>query len=194
MRRVHWTPDLIEAHIVANLLREHGVSAWAFDTEFVRQDWFKVLAFGGYRVMVSNADTDAALHVVGAYRNGELALPDEDVERPRCPACNMDNGYEDARPRRVVFMILIASAPLMWITLSLLRAPAELSWFAASYLIFQLALIWPGLAAYAITWRYRCAGCGRSWHAPPQRAFSDMTRVVEAESSVARGSTISLAP
>src|SRR5262249_17210914 len=61
VRRVFRTYDLLEAHIVAALLREHGIEAWAFDVDFVRLNWFEMLAFGGFRVVASDASVgDAA--------------------------------------------------------------------------------------------------------------------------------------
>ena len=54
MRRVHTTYDLLEAHALAAMLREHDIEAWLFDADFVRQDWFKMIAYGGYRILVGD--------------------------------------------------------------------------------------------------------------------------------------------
>ncbi|GAA0704454.1 hypothetical protein [Dokdonella soli] len=182
MRRAHWTPDLSEAHIVEHLLREHGVIAWAFDTEMVRQDWLKTLAFGGYRVMVSDADFGKAQAVVNAYRNGELASQIEDTERPSCPGCGASDASEDLRPRRAVFMLLIASDGLSIPFLFATHTASGASWFVASYLVLQLLLLTPGVAARIVKWRYRCLACDRTWREPPGRAFRDLAHAVEAAS------------
>lgn len=51
----------------------------------------------------------------------------------------------------------------------------------ATYFILQLALIFPGIAAFAIKSRYRCTDCGHAWRAPPQQSFSEMSRAVEGD-------------
>ena len=87
MRRAYWSADYAEAHVVESMLRAHGIEAWVFDALLVRQDWFKTLMFGGYRVMVADEDGARAADVIGEYRAGTIAIADDAVERPACPRC-----------------------------------------------------------------------------------------------------------
>jgi hypothetical protein len=83
LRRAYWSADFAEAHIVEATLRAHGVQAWVFDALLMRQDWFRILMFGGYRVMVADEDAARAADLIGEYRAGALAITDDAVERPR---------------------------------------------------------------------------------------------------------------
>jgi transposase-like protein len=176
MRRIHWTAESQDADAVVSLLRGYGIAAWAFDTGVVRLDWWKTLAFGGCRVMVADEDAAAAYQLVSAYRKGELALEDSPDDRPRCPACHHSAGEEDPRPRRMIFAAVIAFEMIVP-AVSLLAGSCGI----ATYFILQLALIFPGIAAFAIKSRYRCTDCGHAWRAPPQQSFSEMSRAVEGD-------------
>ena len=78
--------DLLEAHILVARLRYGGIDARVFDADFVRQDWFKMLVYGGFRIVVPEESATAARQILQSYRNGELTLPDEDGGTP-CPNC-----------------------------------------------------------------------------------------------------------
>ena len=67
----------ITSAVVTGMLRAHGVEAWACDLDIVRQDWFKMIAFGGFRLVASKTSTADALVKLHQYRNGDLALPDD---------------------------------------------------------------------------------------------------------------------
>jgi len=122
LRRAYWSADFAEAHVVEAMLRAHGVQAWVFDALLVRQDWFKTLMFGGYRVMVPDEDASRAADLIGEYRAGVLAVADDAVERPACPHCATP-GREDAEPRRIVFVVFIALHVLIlaWAMYRLIR-------------------------------------------------------------------------
>ncbi len=183
MRRIYWAAEAQDAHIVEALLRGHGIGAWSFDTGIVRLDWLKTLAFGGCRVMVADADAEQAHRVVAAYRDGELALTDEEVDRLCCPDCHGFGGEDDTRPRRLVFLVLIFSDPLMAALLFLLRTPQAISLFAAAWIAFNVAFIFPGVAAWMVKSRFRCTSCGHAWRAPPQQTFAEMARSVNSHRS-----------
>jgi hypothetical protein len=173
--RAHWTPDFAEAHIVETLLRAEGIQAWVFDGLLVRQDWFKTLMFGGYRIMVPDADGARALEITRAFRNGELSVPEDEIERPPCPRCDGGRGIEDPRPRRGVFALLIVLELLGGTLLLLAFVPAL-------FFMLSLLVLIPGVLAWTIKWRYRCPVCRTAWRAPPQRSFAAMARDVEASS------------
>jgi hypothetical protein len=156
--RAHWTADSSDAQIVAALLRAHGLRAWAFDTGVVRLDWTQTLAFGGCRVMVADADALQARALLQAYAEGTLAFPSAQTDQPGCPHCGGADADEDPRPRRLVFLVLIA-APVMLF----LNSPA----LVAAWMLSYLLLIAPGVVDWLIKWRYRCRQCARSWRAPP---------------------------
>lgn len=183
MRRIHWAAEAPDAHIVEALLRSHGIGAWSFDTGIVRLDWLKTLAFGGCRVMVADADAEQAYRVVIAYRDGELALADEAVERTCCPHCHSIDSQDDPRPRRLIFLILIFSDPLVAVLSFLLRTSTAISLFAAACIAFNIALILPGVAAWVVKSRFRCISCGHAWRAPPQQTFAEMSRSVDSHRS-----------
>lgn len=181
MRRIYWAAEAQDAQIVEALLRGHGIGAWSFDTGIVRLDWLKTLAFGGCRVMVSDADEERAHRVVAAYRDGDFALTHEEVEHPCCPYCHGFDTEEDPRPRRMIFLILIFSGPLVVVLSFLLKASSAISLFAVACVTFGIALIFSGIAAWVVKSRFRCTSCGRAWRAPPQQTFREMSRSVDGD-------------
>ncbi|MEO6689415.1 MAG: DUF2007 domain-containing protein [Dokdonella sp.] len=179
MRRIYWAAEAQDAHIVEALLRGHGIGAWSFDTGIVRLDWLKTLAFGGCRVMVADADAERAHHVVAAYRGDELALTGEEIDSLCCPRCQTFKGEDDPLPRRLIFLVLIVSDPLMAGLLYLFQTPPAISLFAAAWIAFNVALIFPGVAGWVVKSRFRCMSCGHAWRAPTKQTFREMSRIVE---------------
>lgn len=118
MVRTHWTLDLMEAEVVCGLLREHDVAADVFDRAFVRQDWLRAIAFGGYRVMVPRAQAAVAAELMQRWRSGEFSLqPDAtDVDEAElCPACGSLHIQADFRSWRLAFAsIMLLGLPLPW--------------------------------------------------------------------------------
>jgi hypothetical protein len=185
--RVHWTPDLAEAHIVEGLLRAHGLQAWAFDTAFVSQDWLKTLAFGGYRIMSTRADAAEARQIVEGWRAGELEHPASDVDQSVCPRCESAAGVENKSPRRRVFLSLIAADALLLLAFSLpqeMNALAVLLFTACAF--FPLLLACPGVAARAIKRRYRCEACNETWRALPNGSFHSLAAAVDTADTASR--------
>ncbi|MEO7324803.1 MAG: DUF2007 domain-containing protein [Dokdonella sp.] len=179
MRRIYWAVEVQDAHIVESLLHARGIGAWSFDSGILRLNWLKVLAYGGCRVMVANSDVEQALQIVRAYRAGELALPDEDADSPRCPACDRCVSLENPAPRRGVFAFLIAcywALPM----LAIASASAAFRWIAWSGGLLALTLFLPGVVGRLVKSRFRCSDCGHTWRAPPRHSFGEMARTVEA--------------
>ena len=178
MRRAYWSADFAEAHIVEAMLRAHGVQAWVFDALLVRQDWFRTLMFGGYRVMVPDGDVSRAVELLDGYSAGRLALPEESVERPACPRCTM-GGSDDPAPRRLVFMLLIAASALFPPALMILQ------WGDAPFMLFvsvSCCILAPFVAVTLAHWlkgRYFCMQCGAHWRSRPM-PFAVMAREADA--------------
>jgi hypothetical protein len=169
VQRVHWTPDLAEAHIVEGLLRAHGLQAWAFDTATIRQDWFRTLSYGGYRVVATAADAEQARELLGAWRTGALSLPSGETELPVCTVCHAD-AAEDQSPRRRIFLALIGADAAMAVALLLPWETGTLALLAIASLT-PLGLAAPGLAAWLMRRRYRCVACGHAWREPASAEF-----------------------
>jgi hypothetical protein len=181
LRRAYWSADFAEAHVVEAMLRAHGVQAWVFDALLVRQDWFKTLMFGGYRVMVPDEDAARAADLIGEYRAGALAVADDAVERPACPRCATP-GREDPEPRRIVFVVIIAlqvlvRAGLMYATHA---DDATAIVLGASIVAAPIAVI---MATRYLKGRYACPQCATRWRARPQ-PFATMASDVETAADI----------
>ena len=180
MRRIHWTAEVQDAHVVEGLLRAHGIEAWSFDSGILRLNWMNTLAYGGCRVMVADVDVERALQVVRAYRDGALALPDEDIDIPRCPVCSKCASRDDPAPRRGVFAFLIAYYwvfPMVFVISSAYSASRWIEWSSG---LLAVALVFPGVVGRLVKSRFRCSSCGYAWRAPPRCSFGEMARTVEA--------------
>jgi hypothetical protein len=105
MRRAHTTFDLLEGHILTGMLRDSGIEARLFDADFVRQDWFKILAYGGYRVVVRDEDVSDARTLLNQYHEDALALTGE--HHSPCPNCLHAAASDDPQPRRNVFLAML---------------------------------------------------------------------------------------
>ena len=178
MRRVHTTFDLLEAHILVQMLREHGIEPWLFDAEMVRQDWFKAIAFGGYKILTRDDDVTQAHDVLRAYFDGGLALPAE--ADATCPRCSHAAGRDDPQPRRNVFlaMLLIPVAEFLVLTLLHWRPSAigKLVVFALQIVVYATL---PWFVIHYFKWPLRCADCGYRWRAPPAHRHAELIRLVE---------------
>jgi hypothetical protein len=183
---VHWTPDLAEAYIVEGLLRTHGLHAWAFDTATVRQDWFRTLAFGGYRVMAADADAGQALQLIAAWRAGDLGLAESEANLPDCTACHVPGGAEDRSPRRRIFLALIGVEVATAFALFLPYTSATFSLLMFAWLT-PLGLAMPGLAGWMMHRRYRCVACGHAWREPGASGFHALARQVDAAIAAEQG-------
>ena len=177
MRRLLTTFDLLQAHVIASMLREHGVAASVFDADFVRQNWFQMFAYGGFRVMVPDVEFDAAREVYAQYNDGAFALPDED--KPACPRCGAARGVENPVPRRLVFVAMIFVDLMLSVLLVVSRRSIGAS---ALYIFGTIAFLtmFPLLALQWFKWRYRCEACRFAWRQVPAQNHSELSRLAEA--------------
>lgn len=172
LRRVDTTFDLPEAHIVVGLLRSEGIDAHLFDADFVRQDWFKAIAYGGYRVLVPDEDVSAARERIHAYRElkPELSHPD-DIP---CPSCSSSTYRDDPRPRRWVFAIYILQEFLV-LGILMLTGNAERG-FMAALVTIAIDTILAIAAIVYLKRRYLCDQCGHRWRDRRYYAYSTLNR------------------
>jgi len=173
MRRVCWTADFAEANVVAGLMRANGIDAEVFDTGMTQLNWMETLAIGGYRIMVADADVQAARDLVAAYRKGELELPDEDIDQPACPNCGVRKNSENRNPRRVAFGWLLLQD---YVVTALLLVSA---FIFPLFFCFAVALFLPVFFSRWVKRRYRCAACTNTWQARVSR-FETLSHAVDA--------------
>jgi hypothetical protein len=162
LRRVDTTFDLPEAHIIVGLLRSEGIDAHLFDADFVRQNWFKAIAYGGYRILVPDEAASSAREITRAYREMKPALSHPD-DKP-CPSCASTAYRDDPRPRRWVFFIYILQQFVMLGLLALGRTAERAVATALVAIVVDVVL-----AMTAIVYlkrRYLCDQCGNRWREP----------------------------
>lgn len=165
MRCVDWTAGYLDGQVIVALLRAEGLHAHLFDQHTVRQDWFQILAYGGFRVMVPASEFEAARVLTESFRAGTLALADDANDRPACPRCRDGAGAADPRPQRRAF-----AAYLLWSAATTALLATGVETFAVVVVAFA-----PWLAMLAVpAWRrcfvgrYRCAACRHAWRAAPE--------------------------
>ena len=183
IRRIHTTYDLLEAHLITAMLREHGIDALLFDADFVRQNWLESIAYGGYRIMVSDdGQIGEALDILREYRNGTMAVLGEHCLI--CPSCSKQQGIENPSPRRHVFLVLIV---LPWITAIALIAwkPSTVQLVCAFAAQIGLYLLLPWLAIWYFKWPSRCDACGHRWREPRRYRHAELAKMAESGSSIA---------
>ena len=163
------------------LLREHGIDAQLFDADFVRQDWFKMIAYGGYRIMVREQDLAAARQVLQEQRSGNLALPDD--TDTRCPHCAHGTGVEDPQPRRNVFIAMLVLDFCGGFAILMLWHPSPAGIFGAFALQVILYATLPWLVMRYFKWRQRCTHCGHRWREPPRHSYAELARMAESAQS-----------
>jgi hypothetical protein len=174
------TYDLLEAHLITATLREHAIDAWLFDADFVRQDWLASIAYGGYRIVVPDAATGDARQVLQEYKNGNLALADE--QRAVCPNCGEPQGIENPSPRRHVFLALIVWPWIVTIaSIAWNPSTTQLVFAFASQICLYLFLPW--LAIRYFKWPSRCGACGHRWREPRQYRHAELAKMAESEDS-----------
>jgi len=170
--------DLLEAHILVARLRYEGIDARVFDADFVRQDWFKMLVYGGFRIVVPEESATAARQILQSYRNGELTLPDEDGGTP-CPNCFSADAQDDPQPRRNVFIAIIA-LQLVEALMFVYMNPSDVEIFSMFALQVAAYLILPWFLIGYFTWRMLCPTCGYRWRETRQRSHTDLASSVDA--------------
>jgi len=184
MRRVCWTADFAEANIVAGLLRANGIEATVFDAGMAQLNWMETLAIGGYRIMVADADAQAARDLLIAYRDGKLDLLDEGVDQPTCLDCAKMTGENRNRRGAVFFLSWLGLNDLLFAALFFVFVVCVPLAFAVApqvFAIFCIALV-AAFSLFLLRWakrRYRCASCTSTWQAPMSE-FDALRRAVDA--------------
>lgn len=173
LRRVDTTFDLPEAHIVVGLLRAEGIDAYVFDADFVRQDWFRAIAYGGYRILVADQEVPAARQHIRAYREMKPQLSDPD-DAP-CPACSSTTYRDDPRPRRWVFAfyLILELVQLPFILFASPSRTQQFWWFVADLVVYTALAL---LAIAYLKRRYRCDNCGHRWRDAHHFSYSTLNR------------------
>jgi len=180
MQRAYWSADFAEAHLAVAMLRANEVDAHVFDRNMVRQDWFQTLAFGGYRVMVADADVERAKALLEDYRAGRLALDDTTTDRPACPRCRSE-GVDDSAPRRLIFALILGGELVSFAIVMLVGRVFEgaLPFAVGIYIVGGLLV--PIALSRFLKSRYRCTACRKRWRAVPA-PHAEAAREVEAAS------------
>ncbi|SFN25585.1 hypothetical protein [Dokdonella immobilis] len=179
MRCVERTLDQLDGLTVVALLRSRDLQAQLFDENLVRQNWFEIIFYGGFRVMAPDSQLGEARELVAAYRRGELALAEDLVERPPCPRCDGGSGDADAGARRNLWSA--------YILLSVFELALIAFWGAAEVLLGLFA-IWMAFVVIILfgdrllVGRYRCNRCGNAWVTRRDEPFSDQQRRAEQDS------------
>lgn len=165
MRCVDWTAEYLDGQVIVALLRAEGLHAHLFDQHTVRQDWFRILAYGGFRVMVPASEFEAACALTEAFRDGTLALPDDANDRPAGPRCRDGVGAADPRPQRRAF-----AAYLVWsaATMALLATGIETVAVVAAACAPWCAMLAVPVWRHWLVGRYRCPACTHAWRAVPE--------------------------
>lgn len=178
MRCVERTFEYLDGLALVALLRANDLDAQLFDENFVRQNWFEIIVYGGFRVVVPDHELESALQLRDSWRRGELSLSADECEEPTCPACYTPSGQTDLTPRRRVFAIYL----LAYFFLAFQLAFAiESPWLLfASMLLFSILLLFPNLLRHFVVGRYRCSSCGHAWKASPDLPFFEQQRQTEA--------------
>ncbi|MBM0104712.1 DUF2007 domain-containing protein [Steroidobacter sp. S1-65] len=71
--------DYFEAHLLAGLLREHGIDTFV-QGSYLQGALGEVPAIGFLAIMVDEEDRTAAKRIVDAYERGDLKLDDAQFE------------------------------------------------------------------------------------------------------------------
>lgn len=152
MRCVERTYEYLDGLALVALLQANDLDAHLFDEHFVRQDWFSIIFYGGFRLMVPAEQLSAARELIEAFRQGALALNDNVDDMPACPLCCNTFSHWNDRPRD-------------WIRF-------------AQFLFWPIALL-PLIFRYDFTHRYRCESCGHHWLERPTTSFAELQAQAE---------------
>ncbi len=139
MRCVHWTPDYFDGLVIIAMLQAGDIDARLFGENFVRQNWLKILAYDGFRVMAPTHQIKAAHGMIVDFQNGVFALPAEETERAFCPGCRLRAGETDLAPRRRAFLTFIVANICFDFSVALLFNPYE--HVVAIFTLFLLTLL-----------------------------------------------------
>jgi hypothetical protein len=173
LRRIDTAFDLLEAHIIAGMLEAEGIAAYVFDTGFVRQDWFKAIAYGGYRIMVADEDVPAAIARIQRYRDDTTPL--SDASDPPCPKCASHAYRDDPRPRCRLFLvwILLQAVTLLFLVRSNQAHPEMLIVVSLPIAIYVTLIV---MLLLYVRHRFVCDACGHRWRDANRRSYTVLAR------------------
>lgn len=178
MRCVERTFEYFDGLALVALLRANDLDAQLFDENFVRQNWFHIIVYGGFRVVVPDHELESALQFRDSWRRGELSLTADECEEPTCPTCYNPSAQTDLTLRRRVFAIYFLAYFFLAVQFAFAIASPWLLF--ASTLTFSILLLLPNLLRHFVVGRYRCSSCGHAWRAHPDRPFFEQQRQTEA--------------
>jgi hypothetical protein len=177
MRCVERTPEYLDSLVLLALLHSRQIDAKLFDENIARQNWFEILAYGGFRIMVPSPDLPLARETLVEYRSGILQRTDEETGLSTCPACHAQSGEFDHRQRRWVFLGCFVNG-LVLIALAIFREEPLVPYLVFSC-VFWLLLMMPWLLRYVINNRLRCSRCRHAWRESPRTPFAQQQLDVE---------------
>ena len=172
---VDWAAEYLDGLVIVALLQSEGIDAFLHNENFVRQDWFYVLAYGGFRVLVTARDADGAIALLSAYRAGDLAVDDAIVDHPSCPGCTNGCGESDPSPRRQVFAaFLLVEATAFALMFFNPTLPMLVGTIVVLLALPDLAALAPCVLRWHVLRRYRCRECAVRWRAPALPRFGQL--------------------
>lgn len=71
--------DYFEAHLLAGLLRQHGIETF-LQGAYLQGGLGEIPALGFLTLMVEESDREAAKRIIEAYERGELQLDESEAE------------------------------------------------------------------------------------------------------------------
>lgn len=179
---IDWGAEYLDGLVLVAMLRSEGIDAVLANENFVRQDWFLVFAYGGYRLMVPSAEVLRAMPLLAAYRAGELSLDESSFDTPACPHCASVQTHADPWPRRQVFAAFLACSVLAYSAMLAHEAssgPVVAVAAVALLALPLLAALFPCVLRWHLLRRYRCESCAMRWRAPAIPGFADLQRAAQ---------------
>ncbi|MBL0165036.1 MAG: hypothetical protein IPP82_15680 [Xanthomonadales bacterium] len=177
MRCVERTLEYMDGLVFVALLRGRNIEAHLFDENFVRQNWFYTLVYGGFRVMVPAPDLQIARETLVEFRSGAMRCDEDEMDRPKCPACRAHSSEFDHRQRRRVFLAYFVCSLVLALLMEFLSDPL-IPYLALSSLLW-LAMSMPWLLRYVVNNRLRCGECAHAWRELPRVPFAQQQRDAE---------------
>ena len=104
--RVHACRDLIDALLARVRLESSGIEVLLFDEHMIRLDWFLSYALRGVKVMVREADAEAAAEILAAPPAVTTDFP--------CPRCESAEVEYLIHRRLLSLFFLFLRIPLPW--------------------------------------------------------------------------------
>ncbi len=176
---IDWSAEYLDGLVLVALLRSEGFDATLANENFLRQHWFHVFAYGGYRVMLPSTEASRAIPLLAAYRAGELSLDEATIDTPACLPCAGVDTHADPLPRRQVFLLFIVCALFGDAFLIAHSSMGGAVNAVAAVTLMALPLVaplFPGVLRWHVLRRYRSNTCAARWRAPDVPGFARLQR------------------